>query len=355
MSGAPSSLMPAKRILVMRYRFIGDTILAVPFLRNLRYAYPDAVIDVLVAPQSGQVLENCPYINDLIPFDTTSFHKYENGGRRRTFWSYAAEIRKRNYDTVFLLKRSLSSAFLAWLSGAKNRIGYDTEHRRVFLTRPVAWDESKHEVESVLDVLKPAGVPILDSHLDAWISPEEHSQVEKLVPEVIESGTKILIHAASAHPDKMYPLELWSEVMQHLDRSLTSTFYFTGAQQDFELYQRLQALSGVRCINTAGKLSLRQSLALTSRMQLAVCVDSGPAHLAAAARVPVVTLFGPTDPARWRPWGEKTKVVVDESLTCRPCGFKKTCDEERQCLTALDPRKVIEACESLIEDGAAVW
>ena len=118
MQSKNTSIYLAKKVLVIRYRFIGDTILTVPFLRNLRYAYPDATIDMLVGPQSGTVLENCPYLNELIVFDTTRFHKYDKGeGKTHNFWSYAWELRQRKYDLVFILKRSFS----CWLAGISFR------------------------------------------------------------------------------------------------------------------------------------------------------------------------------------------------------------------------------------------
>src|ERR1700733_13544472 len=98
-----------KRILVIRYRFIGDTILTVPFLRNLRRHYPQAKIDVLVGPQSGEVLQGCPYVDNLIEFDTTRFHKYDQGkGKKKSYWHYVKALQQNHYDTVFVLKRSLS-------------------------------------------------------------------------------------------------------------------------------------------------------------------------------------------------------------------------------------------------------
>ena len=84
-------------------------------------------------------------------------------------------------------------------------------------------------------------------------------------------------------------------------------------------------------------------MALYSYMDLAVCVDSGPAHLAAAVGVPTVTLFGPTDPARWRPWGPKNVALFDKSLPCRPCNYHKVCDD-RPCLTQMAPHRVVSAC-----------
>lgn len=340
----------AKKILVARYRFIGDTILTVPFLRHLRSAYPDAVIDVLVGPESGQVLANCPYINQLIVFDTTRYHKYDSGkGNARSFFSYVGELRRNGYDTVFLLKRSLSSAFLALLIGARNRIGYDTEGRGLLLTTRVPWDSKRHEVQSTLDVLRAAGIAADGDHLEAWPTDEELRSVREKVPSLREKDrTRIVFHAAAAHPDKMYPIEHWAKVVREVVSRTGATAIFTGALQDVPIYDEIQRLSGVAGELVAGKLELRETMALLSMVNLALCTDSGPAHLAAAAGIPVVTLFGPTDPGRWAPTGARSVALFDDSLACRPCHYKKTCDDQRQCLTGMEPATIVNTCLNLI-------
>lgn len=336
--------LPAKRILVMRYRFIGDTILTVPFLRNLRRAYPEAVIDVLVGPESGSVLEGCPYVNELISFDTTRFHKYDRGkGRPRNFIAYAVDLRQRKYDLVLVLKRSWSSGLLSWLSAARWRAGYDTEGRRFFLTHPVPWNKDKHEVESTLDVLRVVGIPVLDNYLEAWVSTAEMDQIDKMVPELTKEGKHVLIHAAAAHPDKMYPLAHWAAVLRRLAEEFKLVPFFTGAASDRQLYDELETISGVPGVNLAGQLTLRQSLALYQRMQLAVCVDSGPAHMAAAVDTPTVALFGPTDFNRWRPWGAEHVAIFDPSSTERQCEIHDNCQLAR-CLGKLNPQIVISEC-----------
>lgn len=354
MTAPAQTKLEAKRILVMRYRFIGDTILTVPFLRNLRLSYPDAVIDVLVGPESGSVLQGCPYINNLITYDTTRFHKYDRGkGKARSFWSYVLELRKNKYDTVFLLKRSLSSAALAFLIGARNRIGYDTEGRGFLLTQRTVWNDKIHEVESTLDVLRTAGIQITNKELEAFVSPEEEKEILGLVPELTASKLKILFHAPAAHPDKLYPLESWVEVLRNLATRHEIIPFFIGAEQDIELYKKLEDKSGIKGICLAGKLSLRQSMALLSKLDLAICTDSGPAHLAASTGTPTMALFGPTDPERWRPWGKQHKAVYDETLACRPCHYNKTC-ANRECLTALSPQKIIETAEAMLSEKPAL-
>jgi heptosyltransferase-2 len=331
----------ASRILVVRYRFIGDTILTVPFLRNLRQAYPKARIDVLVGPQSGEVLAGCPYIDELIVFDTTRFHKYDSGeGKSRSFWSYVSELRKHKYDTAFILKRSFSAALLALLIGCRHRIGYDTSSRSFMLTNKVAWNQNIHEVESTLDVLRASGIAIGDTRMEAWVSPEEKTTLNQLVPELATSKRKVLFHAAAAHPDKIYPLEHWAKLIQIVCAAADVMPFFAGSPQDKETYDQLETLSGIKGVNTAGRLSLRQSMALLAEMELAICTDSGPAHLSAAVGTPTIALFGPTDPVRWRPWGEQHIALFDKSLPCRPCHYKKTCDDKRQCLTEMSPEFV---------------
>ncbi len=349
-----SGNLTPKRILVVRYRFIGDTILTVPFLRHLRRAFPEAVIDVLVGPESGQVLAGCPYIDELITFDTTRFHKYDSGkGKKRSFLSYVFELRKRDYDTAFLLKRSLSSAALAFLIGARHRVGYNTEGRGLLLTHPVRWDSRRHEVQSTLDVLRAVGLPAGDDYLECWPSQAETNSVLDAVPS-LRSGTppKIVFHAAAAHPDKLYPLESWATVVREVVARTNAIPIFTGSAQDVPLYEKLSSLCGIKGEIVAGKLELRQTMALLKMVDLAVCTDSGPAHLAAAAGIPVITLFGPTDPGRWAPPGDRSVALFDASLECRPCHYKKTCDN-RPCLTSLAPEQVINTCMNMLSSCLA--
>lgn len=345
----------ARRILVMRYRFIGDTILTVPFLRNLRRSYPNAQIDVLIGPQSGEVLNDCPYVDNFIVFDTTRFHKYDRSEKKaRSYWSYIGELRHNSYDLVFVLKRSLSSAFLAFATGAKFRVGYATEGRGFLLTHKVEWNKNIHEVQSTLDVLRSANVPIVDDHLEAWVSAQERDSVRQKVTQLTGGDGKVLVHAAAAHPDKMYPLESWAEVVRSLKNELDLTAYFTGAKDDRQIYDSIAEMAGVSCVNLAGELSLRESMAVYEQMNLAVCVDSGPAHLAAAVGTPTLALFGPTDPERWRPYGPKHRALFDSSLSCRPCNYYKTCDD-RPCLTKMSPKEVVKNCRELYAgEGAAI-
>ncbi len=193
-------------LLVLRYRFIGDTILTVPFLRNLRRSHPHARIDMVVAPYSSDVLIGTPYVDEFLVYDPPTIHA-DSSGRHRTLLSkarFVAELRRRRYDKAYVLKRSLSSAVIAFLSGARERVGFDTEGRGLLLTKRVPYRRDQHEVLNFLDVLRADGVPVVDDHLEAWLSGEETAFADDfLAMRGGGNGARLVaIHPFSSHPQK---------------------------------------------------------------------------------------------------------------------------------------------------------
>lgn len=334
----------------MRYRFIGDTLLTVPFLRNLRAAYPDATIDMLAAPNSGEVLRDCPYIDELLMFDTTRKHRYENPdgkAAKQSFWSYVLLLRKRRYDTAFVLKRSFSSAGLAFLAGIPERIGFDTEGRGVLLTQRVPYRKGVHEVDSFLEVLSAAGVPVQDRHLESWWKPTESDKAAGLLRALVQGVEShyqhVVLHLTSSNQAKQWPQAHAIQLLQWLLIHPARHIHCLGAASDQALYQDLsntlstdqQERFHIHC----GQLSLLESMAFLQRMDLVVGVDSGTLHMASAAGVPVVALFGPMDE---RKWGPLNAVVVTEPVACRPCNLDKPCPYDFKCMKDLRPETVIE-------------
>ena len=324
--------LSAHKILVMRYRFIGDTVLTVPFLRNLRAAYPQAQIDLMLEPFSGQVLEGCPYVDRVIPFELRTIHRYSKSTDRGKiagnlhYWNL---IRKERYDAVFVLKRSLSSALLVWAAGIPRRIGFATEGRRLFLTDPVVYRQDQHEVENFLDCLRVIEVPVGSTHLELWTAPEQDRKASSLLAEAgWKSGDlKVIIHAAASLPAKQWPLERFAEIMRTLRDQYQARFVYTGAKGDSPLYETIEAFGPFDGLNLCGVTSLRENIAVYRACDLFFGVDSGPMHMAAAAGVPVVALFGPTDERKWGPWGEGHSVVT-KRLACHPCKPHK-CGDHR--------------------------
>lgn len=315
--------LSAGKILVMRYRFIGDTVLTVPFLRNLRQAFPQARIDLMLEPFSGQVLEGCPYVDKVIPFELKTIHAYSSRSGRGKFGAfrhYWSLIRREGYDAAFVLKRSLSSAALVWTARVPRRIGFATEGRGLFLTDRVSYRQDQHEVENFLDCLRAVEVPVTTSHLELWPLPEHEENIrEKFAGRGwADKDFKVVIHAAASLPAKMWPLDRFAGVMQHLQRTFHARFVYTGARGDSAFYEEIERRGPFGGLNLCGITSLRENIAAYRSCDLFFGVDSGPMHMAAAAGIPVVALFGPTDERKWGPWG-KDHVVISKSLSCHPC------------------------------------
>lgn len=347
------------KILVMRYRFIGDTLLTVPFLRNLRYAYPDAQIDMLVAPVSGEIIEKCPYVDNFIYFDTTKKHRYENkeGVEKKTFWTYVKQLKEKKYDKAYVLKRSFSSAFLAFAAGIKDRIGFDTEGRGFLLTKRVEYRENRHEIDCFLDVLKADDIEIKDNYLENWIEDGETQQVQNVLNDCIAPENrelkKVIVHATSGNRKKEWEKQKWAQVVTWLANEKNVQVLFNGTKNDSQTYEEIMSYVKddlkIKPVNLCGKFDLRHTLAFTKLCDFIVGCDSGNLHIAASVGVPVVAIFGPMNPVKWKP-ETKNSVIVKTNLPCQPCGLKKkhACKRDYQCIKDISVDMVKSAVDSLL-------
>jgi len=258
-----------ERIVVICTRYLGDTLLAIPFLRNLRAAHPGAVIEAVASGAAFQSLADCPYIDALLAWPESA------GIVRRAAW-----LRSRRYARCYLLKRSLSAALIGGLAGIPQRIGFATECAGPLLSRAVAVPRGRHQAERYLDLLRAEGHAIDDGHNENWVDAESDRTVAPLLATLPADR-----HDADAHA------AVRAAVPAHVSAHI----------HDFSL-----------------RLSLRQAAAVAARMDLCVGIDTGLVHLAASFAVPVVVLVGPTDPNQWAPWGTRHEVVRAEHLVRTP-------------------------------------
>lgn len=348
-------------LLVLRYRFIGDTILTVPFLRNLRRAHPDARIDLVVAPYSSDVLRGIPYVDEFLVYDPPTIHA-DSGGRHRTLLSkarFVADLRKRRYDKAYVLKRSFSSAAIAFLSGARERIGFDTEGRGFLLTRRVPYRHDRHEVLNFLDVLRADGVPVVDDHLEAWLSPEETAAAEAFLAERgVAPGERIVaIHPFCANQTRAWHEDGFLATANALQERSGVRILLLGGKRDREMAGRIAKEIRPAPVTAVGETDLRRSMALLSKCSLLICNDSGIMHLAAALDLPLIALFGPQSPVKFGPWGKRSRILY-KRFPCSPCRqkFFEECDPSPRgkpmCMEAIAVDEVVEEACAALAGGA---
>ena len=312
-------LAPAERILVVRNRFIGDTVLAIPFLRNLRRRFPNAVIDVLVEPRSGDVLADCPYKDALITW--TRPQRVRGIVPRSLFnlFTTARWLRSRNYTRAYVLKRSFSSALVVAWAGIRHRVGFALEMRSVLLTRAVPMRRNRHEVELFLDLLRADGIEVDSGYNENWVSQTLATQIDMLLSSTPTERPRVFIAPQSTDNSRQWPLERMAEVIQSLVDDHGCDIFFCGGPDDHQTHQTIRSMVGWQVSkhlhDYSSGLSLRQTGALLSRMDLCLSIDTGLRHIAASFGVPVVSLFGPTDPNQWHPW--QTEAIVIRSTKIR--------------------------------------
>jgi heptosyltransferase-2 len=342
-----------KKILVVRYRFIGDMILTIPFLRNLRRFYPDAQIDMLVAPNSGEVIENCPYVNNFIYFDTTRKHKYESGeGNKKSFFYYVSLLKKNKYDKAYVLKRSFSSAMLCFLAGIKERVGYNTEGRNFLLTKGVKYDTKKHESLCFLDVLKADGIEVKDSYLENWILDENKNKVDELFKQnnINNDVKKAVVNVTATNQFKVWDIDNFTRIIEYLSNKKNVQVIFIGANSDKSIYENINYKEDLKIkpVNLCGQVNLKDSLCVLKNVDFMIGNDSGNLHMASSVNTKVIGLYGPMPFEKWKALGDNN-ILLKADLDCIPCALKKKCKNDKACMKNITVEQVKNAIDKILE------
>ena len=328
------------RILVIRYRFIGDTVLAIPFLRNLRHAFPAAKIDVLAEPVSGDTLAHCPYKDELLFFAPRLKGEKKRTAQFPTSLLGAAKfLRARNYDRCYILRRSFSSAILPLLAGIPHRVGFATEGRGWLLQRSTPYAD-KHEVECFLDILRADSIPVADTANENWTDPATDARVDAELPD--SNRTRVFTCAKSVFDLKDWAPERFAEVIAWLIHSQNGEVHFCDSPGNGAYYvdilTRVPAELRRHCHDWSTKLGIREAGSLMRRMQLCFGIDTGFIHIAASFHVPVVGLYGPLEPWRWHPWDTKHTVLRPTDISGPRPLLRLTVAEVRTALGAYLPK-----------------
>ncbi len=323
-----------KKILVIRYGTIGDSIFASAFYRELRNALPDARIDILVDDIAEGIMRNCPYINKIFYID----------GKYRNFLGYISLFSK--YDTVYFLKNDRFFSTIAFLAGVKERIGFDVKRNR-FLTLTSAYNEDRHEIDCYLDLLRISGIPVKNDKTEAWLDRINDSTAKEIVSCI--PNKKIIIQAYSRFPQKNWLDEYWIEVIKYLSNTLQAQVFFVGGAKDIKSYQNItdniKDELDLLPINMCGKLTIPETISLVNNMDMVIGIDSGIIHAAAALDIPSILLHGPTSLIRWKPRSEKC-IVLSRQFSCSPCCLQSDCvkyckNRVSDCMEYLTPDIVI--------------
>jgi lipopolysaccharide heptosyltransferase I len=331
------SISAPRRLLLVKPSSFGDIVNALPALSALRRGWPETAIDWIVKPEWAPLLRNHPMLHEVLPFP----------GNLREWKRSIGELRRRAYDMIIDLQGLFRTGFLGVVSGSRARAGFaeGREGSRWLYTHPVPTSgASVHVVERNLEVIRALGIstdgvrdfPLAqDAEAEAW--------VERLwAQEQIKTGEIVcFVHPGTRRETKLWPAERFAALLDRLTATPGYRVVLIGGENERNQFDNGGSETGARPIDLMGRTTLPQLVALTRRAAGLVTNDSGPMHLAAALGIPVVALFGPTDPRRVGPYGSG-HVVLRKDVDCSRCS-RHRCVKNSQCMKAIQVDEVYAA------------
>ncbi len=337
-----------KRILIVRIDRIGDVLLSTPVIKALRDNYPHAYIAMMVSPYGKNIIDDNPYLDEVIIYDKDGKHKSWQRSLK-----FARNLKKERFDLALVLHPTNRVHLVTFFAGIRRRIGYDRKlgfllTDRIKHTKQLG---QKHELEYALDLVRYLGIEPKDKTLFMPIKPESERWAEELFKqEGIKKTDRLLaIHPAASCPSKIWPNERFADVAVRLIERYGFKVLVIAGPKDLALAESVIKHMHKPAINLAGKTSVSQLASVLKRCNLFISNDSGPVHIAAALGTPVISIFGRNQkglsPTRWGPTGKKDRVLHKE-VGCIEC-LAHNCTKEFTCLKAITVDDVVNAVDSL--------
>lgn len=335
--------MQNRRILIFNVNWLGDVLFSTATIRNIRYNFPHSFIACIVPSRCYHVLKGNPYLDEVIIFDERDRHKGVFGKL-----SFVQFLKRKKFDTVFLLHRSATRALLCRLAGIPVRIGYYTKKRAFLLTKKIMPPpkDALHRIDYYLNLIEQAGLKIEDRYLDFFIGEEEIKFVDDFLSKKPKDKLLIAINPGGNWPPKRWPKDFWAKLADALIRELQAIVLITGSSSDVTLAKQIHGLMEEKPTIICGIFNIKQFAALAKKLDLFITADTGPLHIAnAIGAKKIIALFGPTSPRITAPYPSNKVVILSKDVGCKiPC-YKVNCKDNR-CMKAIKPEDIIEKIKS---------
>ena len=343
------------KILVRATNWVGDAIMSIPALYAMRQRWPEAQIVILGRPWVAELYRGQPFVDSVLILDDASGSLAGNAGT-------ASELRGAGFDCAILLQNAFSAAWLAWRAKIPQRIGYARDGRSFLLTEavkvPKGGEIPAHEAFYYLELLRRAGwlqalpeVTQITLNLAAGAADAAEGRLCKAG---IRAGKKriALAPGAAYGSAKCWAPERFAETADALIDDFDADVILFGASSELEICRQIADRMRHRPVVLAGQTSIGELPALFSRCSLFIGNDSGAMHVAAAVGVPVVAVFGSTDPHGTAPV-TSLKRLVQHPVACSPC-FLRKCPIDHRCMKRVPVKDVRAAAAQSLEQVSHV-
>ncbi|MCX7661587.1 MAG: glycosyltransferase [Candidatus Omnitrophica bacterium] len=336
--------LETKKILLVKISALGDVILSTASIKAIKKKNPTYRLSVLIGRREKDILLNSPYIDELIVVDF-------KGKDRSSFglFKLAKILKRKDFDILIDLQNNLRSHLLGFLSGIRERYGFNRKFG-FMLTKRIPYDKmDKGPLEHQERILKLLGIELGNETLELWPSKEDCNYVEGFLSSFWLTPNKKLIginiEASQKWQTKTWPKEYIFKLCQRLIQK-KFTPILTGTEKEYNFVLDLEKnIPGI--INACGKTTINQLVCLIKHCSVFVSSDSAPLHIAVAVKTPYIALFGPTDPKKHLVENERG-ILLYHRLACSPC-YKKRC-KNKDCMYAITPDEVLSAIERILNE-----
>ncbi len=332
------------KIVVRAPNWVGDSILTLPAMNTIKKNFPEA--EVWVAAKK--------WVNDIFlmgsMFTGTILLPRHKG--IRNIIGLARSIRNFQFDLGILFTNSFASALVFTMARVPQRWGYKKDGRSFLLTKgiPVQFKKNRvHQAHYYLDLLSGLGLKEFPEELSLPVDQQERAQTETwLKSQNIQTERSLVIINPGAYygSAKRWPAERYAALASLLQKRKRAQILIVGSADEIPLAEAISSQMSEKPHVLSGQTSLPRLAALISLADLFVTNDSGPMHLANSLKIPLVTLFGPTEPARTGPL-QQPAIVIHKGAPCWPCSYRQ-CPFDHRCMMDISPIEVFQACQKFL-------
>jgi lipopolysaccharide heptosyltransferase II len=339
------------KIVVRGTNWIGDAVMTIPALRELRRIFPEAHITLATRSWARGIFEDADFIDEILPCD-----KGKNS--LQTVLKQARVWRERRFDLAVLFPNSFESAILAKMGGAPKRFGYATEKRSFLLTkafRVPEWKNARHEIFYYLNLVSEierflfgkSEVFEREPRFELKVSAERRSKARKILGSFgVDLSKKIVALGVGSTNSraKRWQAENFAALNDKLQSETGANVVLIGSKDEIDVSEKVFKKSEIKPLILTGKTDLSEAVSILAEVDLLVSNDMGLAHVAPATGTKTLVIFGPTNEKTTRPIGSE---IIRKNVECAPC-MLRDCPIDHRCMTRISPEEVfLKVCEML--------
>ncbi len=335
-------------ILVRGTNWVGDAVMTIPALRQLRRIFPEAKITLHTRSWAEGIFRDAALFDEILTFDKTK-------SKINDALAQAQELKNHDFDLAVLFPNSFETALIVKMAKIPRRFGYSKEGRSFLLTDRVeipAWKEMRHEVFYYLNLVAEIEkeyfgtktVLEIEPRIELAVSDERRSKARKILEEngVDLSKKTVALGVGSTNSRaKRWPTESYAKLNDLLQNDLQVNVVLVGTKDEIEISEEVFAKSEKKPIILTGKTNLAEAVAVLAETDLLVSNDMGLAHIAPAVGTGTLVIFGPTNEKTTQPFGSE---IIRKKVDCAPC-MLRDCPIDHRCMTRISAEEVFEKAQ----------